>query len=185
MGWSAVAHPTSPSFSSWNPVKSPFVRHWFLAALAVVLAVGIGFSSALALLPEVSWLRPAIIATVMFVMALPLQTAAFGLALRSPRAPILGVAVSFGLVPLLAWAGVTAVQATFGLSRDTAFGILVAATVPCTLASASVWTRRAGGNDTVSIMVTIVTNSLCFLVTPAWLYAMLGRMPDFDPVAMV
>jgi sodium/bile acid cotransporter 7 len=166
-------------------VNTFFLRHWFLAALVVVLAVGMGFSSSLTPLPGLAWLRPAIIATVMFVMALPLQTASFGLALRQPRAPILGVLVNACLVPLLAWGAVTVVGATLGLKQDVAFGILVAATVPCTLASASVWTRRAGGNDTVSIMVTIVTNSLCFLVTPAWLHAMLGRMPEFDPVSMV
>jgi sodium/bile acid cotransporter 7 len=168
-----------------NPRAAAFARHWFLAALFAVLTTGIGFSSALTPLPAVVWLRPAIIITVMFAMALPLRTAAFAHALRSPRAPILGVLVNFVLVPLLAWGGVSVVGARLGLSQDTAFGILVAATVPCTLASASVWTRRAGGNDAVSIMVTIVTNGLCFLVTPAWLHAILGKMPDFDPVAMV
>jgi sodium/bile acid cotransporter 7 len=42
------------------------------------------------------------------------------------------------------------------------------------LASAAVWTRRAGGDDTVSILVTAITNLTCFLVTPFWLYVMTG-----------
>jgi hypothetical protein len=55
-----------------------------LAALAAVLAVGLSFSSTLASLPSVPWLRPMIIAGVMFLMALPLETASFGLAMLEP-----------------------------------------------------------------------------------------------------
>ncbi len=166
-------------------MRNLLVRHWFLAALLAVLTLGIGFSDSLVFLPRQSWLRPGIIVTVMFLMALPLRPAAFGNAVRHPRAPILGVLVNSILVPLLAWCVVIVLRATSTCGEDTLFGILIAATVPCTLASASVWTRRAGGNDAVSIMVTIVTNSLCFLIAPAWLFAMLGKMPDFDPLAMV
>jgi sodium/bile acid cotransporter 7 len=161
------------------------VRHWFLLALVVVLVIGIGGWRYVEFLLDVPWLRSAVIAAVMFLMALPLQTASFGIAFRKPLAPALGGAISFALVPLLAWGSVTFAQAVTDLSLNTASGILVAATVPSTLASASVWTRRAGGNDAVSMMVTIITNSLCFLVTPAWLAAMLGRVPAFDPVDMV
>ena len=42
----------------------------------------------------------------------------------------------------------------------------VAAVVPCTLASASVWTRKAGGDDSISMMTTVVTNLACLLVVP-------------------
>jgi sodium/bile acid cotransporter 7 len=77
-----------------------------------------------------------------------------------------------GLLPLFAW-GVS-----FLLRGDIAAGLLVAATTPCTLASASVWTRRAGGNDAVSILVTLLTNSVCFLVTPLWLGVMTGKAVD-------
>jgi sodium/bile acid cotransporter 7 len=166
-------------------VKRLFLQHWFLAALALVLVLGIGWSDTFRFLPELQWLRPAVIVTVMFLMALPLRLAAFTTAVRHPQAPALGVLVNSVLAPLAAWVLVAGLQVDAIGSRDTAFGILIAATVPCTLASASVWTRRAGGNDAVSIMVTIVTNALCFLITPAWLWMMIGRLPDFDPIAMI
>ena len=35
------------------------------------------------------------------------------------------------------------------------------------VASAAVWTRRAGGNDAVALIVTISTNLACFLLTLA------------------
>jgi sodium/bile acid cotransporter 7 len=54
-------------------------------------------------------------------------------------------------------------------------GLLVAAATPCTLASAAVWTRRAGGNDATAVLVTIVTNLLCVVVTPLWMVVFTGR----------
>jgi len=37
------------------------------------------------------------------------------------------------------------------------------------MAAASVWTRKAGGNDAVALLVTLITNGACFLYTPFWL----------------
>ena len=42
----------------------------------------------------------------------------------------------------------------------------------------AVWTRRAGGDDSLAIMVTIITNLLCFFVTPAWVYYLAGNETD-------
>jgi sodium/bile acid cotransporter 7 len=98
---------------------------------------------------------------------------------------MLATAINYGLLPLFAWGVTLALGRWPGLSEDIVFGILIAAAVPCTLASAAVWTRRAGGNDAAAIIVTIVTNLMCFVVTPAWLYAMIGKMPSFDPLSMV
>jgi sodium/bile acid cotransporter 7 len=72
--------------------------------------------------------------------------------------------MNFGLIPLVAW----------GLSRfqrveDFRFGLMVAASVPSTLAAAAVITRKAGGNDAVSLLITLATNLTCFLLTPLWL----------------
>ena len=53
--------------------------------------------------------------------------------------------------------------------------MIVAASVPCTQASAAVWTRRAGGNDTVAVLTTMATSLACFVVTPAWLELLAGR----------
>jgi sodium/bile acid cotransporter 7 len=84
-----------------------------------------------------------------------------------------------GLLPLLAWpmAGL--------LPGDLAVGTLVAATAPCTLASAAVWTRRAGGNDAVAIFVTILTNATCFLVTPFWLVLMTRQTAEIQLGEMI
>jgi sodium/bile acid cotransporter 7 len=118
---------------------------------------------------EAAWLRNAIVAGVLFLMAWPLESSAVWAAFRRPWAAMLAFALNLGLLPLVAW--------SFSplLRSDLAVGLLVAAAAPCTLASAAVWTRRAGGNDAVALMVTITTNLLCFLITPLWLLATTGR----------
>lgn len=61
------------------------------------------------------------------------------------------------------------------LGGEMGAGLIVLSATPCTLASASVWTRRAGGNDIISMLVTIATNSACFLVTPGWILLLTGN----------
>ena len=92
---------------------------------------------------------------------------------RQPKAPFLGAAVNFGLLPLAMWGAVSLLQQADFLSAwkgdDLSIGLLVVAATPCTLASASVWTRKAGGNDSIAIMVTVLTNASCFIISPCWL----------------
>ncbi len=113
-------------------------------------------------------MRNAIVATVLFLMALPLEASAMWKSVRRPLAPGLASLINLGAIPPIAW------LASQLLSPSLAAGLIVAGATPCTLASASVWTRRAGGNDAVSILVTIATNLTCFLVTPLWIFLLLG-----------
>lgn len=59
-------------------------------------------------------------------------------------------------------------------------GLIVVAAVPCTLASASIWTRRGAGNDAISMLVTLVTNLFCFLIAPATLGLLIGQTVEID-----
>jgi len=103
------------------------------------------------------------VVTVLFLMAFPLAFGDLHGAIRRPAAAILATVINAGILPLIAWG------AAWLSSGDFAIGINLMAAIPCTLASAAVWTRRAGGNDSIALIVTIVTNSLCFLITPFWL----------------
>jgi sodium/bile acid cotransporter 7 len=102
-------------------------------------------------------------------MSLPLDASAMWQAVRRPKAVLLAVAINYGLLPLTAW-GVS-----WALRPDLALGLLIVASIPTTQASCAVWTRRAGGNDAVAVMVTVVTNLFCFLLTPFWLATMTGN----------
>jgi sodium/bile acid cotransporter 7 len=139
-----------------------------MGCLLLVLAIGWAFHAPLDGFASSKALRNVIVATVLFLMALPLEAQAMLRSVRQPVAPLLGTAINFLLVPLLAWG------ASLLFVQDLAVGLLVAAAAPSTLASASVWTRRAKGNDSVSMMITIFTNLICFVATPAWVVVTTG-----------
>jgi sodium/bile acid cotransporter 7 len=102
-------------------------------------------------------------------------------ALSRPKAVLLAVAINFGLLPLTAWA------VSLAMRPDLALGLLIVASIPTTQASCAVWTHRAGGNDAVAVMVTVVTNVFCFVFTPFWLTTMTGAnvSGNIQPVKMM
>lgn len=153
------------------------LRHWFLSLLAVVLAGGIlvgpQWAEPLSRFPR-GWL----VATVMFLTALPMSFAQLATAVRATRAVGLALLLSMAVAPPLAWV------VGYALPASLAIGLVVAASVPCTLASAAVWTRRGGGNDAIALVVTLVTNLLCFVILPGWLWLLLRSEIALDPTAL-
>lgn len=150
-------------------------RHWFLVSLTAVFILGFCFPEFFRPFAEAKTLRSLIVASVLFLMALTLDTKSITASIRRPWPALLAAGVNVVLLPLVAW------LLSQLLSGDMKTGMLVTAAVPCTLASAAVWTRRAGGDDTVSILVTAITNITCFLTVPFWLYVTTGsKMSEAD-----
>jgi sodium/bile acid cotransporter 7 len=148
-------------------------QRWFLLALLAVLVAGIAAPPAMQ--PIVRWLPgDVIVAVVTFIMALPLETSALWRAVRRPGPAWLASALNSGVAPPLGW------LASRMLPAELATGVVLAACVPCTLATAAVWTRRAGGNDAVAFLVTMITNLACFVVVPTWLLLLIGVRADVD-----
>jgi len=153
-------------------------QRWFLFALLTMLAAGMLWPGPLG--PWVDQIpRSALVAAVMFLMALPLETASMWQAVRRPGPAWLAATLNAGLAPPLGW------LAGLVLPEELAIGMVVTATVPCTLVAATVWTRRAGGNDAVAILVTMITNLACFLVVPAWLKVLVGAEVSVDYASLV
>jgi sodium/bile acid cotransporter 7 len=153
-------------------------QRWFLFALLAMLAGGMLWPGQLR--PVVDFIpRIALVALVMFLMALPLETASMWAAVRRPGPAWLAAALNSGLAPPLGW------LAGMMLPEELAIGIVVTTTVPCTLVAATVWTRRAGGNDAVAILVTMITNLACFLVIPGWLKLLVGADVSVDYAGLV
>ncbi len=143
-------------------------KRWFLVGLVTLLSLGLTLGLTDPALGQVwreRFFRPrVIVAAVLFLMAFSLDTSRLGQSVRRPGPVLWASAVNYLLIPLLAW-----LVMDWQVGPDFRFGLMIAASVPCTLASASVWTRKAGGNDAVSLLSTILTNSVCFLATPFWL----------------
>jgi sodium/bile acid cotransporter 7 len=148
-------------------------QRWFLVVLVAVLVAGIAWPAAM--WPLARWLPDdVIVAVVTFVMAMPLETSALWRAVRQPGPAWLAAALNSGVAPPLGWV------ASRILPTELATGVILAASVPCTLATAAVWTRRAGGNHAVAFLVTMITNLACFIVVPAWLLFLIGVRAEID-----
>jgi len=154
-------------------------RHWFLIALVASLAIGFGLTDAVRPFADDPSIRSLITAGVLFLMGLTLPAESIRHNVRYPGPALLAIAVNTFLVPLLA------LPAMWLLSNDMAGGLIVTALVPSTLASAAVWTRKAGGDDATAMVVSVITNLACFLVVPAGLWLILGRSTEISPMDQV
>ncbi len=153
-----------------------FKKHWFLVGLVALvgggLSLGMTFSDATLKGWEdgrgfgaLAYRAPRLITqVVLFLMAFSLDSGKLRESLRAPLPVLWASLVNSAAIPLAAWS-------VLGLQADASFkmGLMIAASVPCTLAAVSVWTRKAGGNDAVSLLTTLLTNTMCFVVTPFWL----------------
>ena len=146
-----------------------FRKNWFLIALLVTLLTGFHCSEPLAWLASLDWLKWSTVAITMFLMAWPLEFGSLQRTISRPLAPVLACLLNLAVIPLMVWPLVGWVGGDLGA------GMMVAAATPSTLASAAVWTRRAGGDDSVAILVTILTNASCFLVMPFWIFVQTGN----------
>lgn len=148
--------------------------YWFLICLAVVLIVSHWGSSQLRFLADEPRLRSGIVFSVMFLMALPVPLRHVGDSLRKPGPSLLAIAINQLGLPLMAY------FVSRWLTAELGGGLIVSSVIPCTLASAAVMVRKAGGNDTIPVMVTLITTLFCFLVTPAWLWLFLAKTVHLD-----
>ena len=162
-------------------------RRWFLVALFLLIPWGmwLGYRAdqeQVSTFPKhlVELASGLLTATVLFLMSITLENRKLVQSFRSPAPVFWAVVINFILLPITAW-GMLSLQG----SEDFAVGLMVAACVPSTMAAASVWTRKAGGNDAVALLGTIVTNGSCFLVTPVWLKFALGDSVTLDTKEMI
>lgn len=119
-------------------------------------------------------------ATILFVMSFTLDSRLLWDAAKAPVPVAWACFINVVLLPLSAL-----VVARIQGSVDLAIGLIIACSVPCTMASASVWTRNAGGNDAVSLLVTLITNGFCFVIIPFWLAIGLGEDVHLDTLDLV
>ncbi len=137
-------------------------KHWFLLLLLVGILL-------VCLRPDwllwTAWLDPtACGAAAVFFSAWTLETHRLGRALARPWPALWAVAISYGLLPALALGGGRLLPAP-----DYRIGLLIIASVPCTLVSAVIWTRLAQGDEATALLITFLTNCTSWLATTAWL----------------
>lgn len=156
-----------------------FKRHWFLTLVAIGFAVGYFAAETIAPLLELPLLRDGVVFVVMFLMGVTLRADTIRASIARPLPGLIAIGVNVLVVPLLT------LPTMLFLPEKLFGGLWVAALVPCTLASASVWTRRAGGDDSVAMMTTVVTNLACVAVVPiglAWVLTRTSQISAADQI---
>ncbi len=155
-------------------IRKFLAGNWFIIGLVISLATGLMAHERLSPLAAANWLQSTIVFIVMWMMSAPIPIELIRKSVGRPWPPILASIMNLGFLPLLAYCLAPL------LNTELAGGLIIAACVPSTQASAAVWTRKAGGDDTVAVFVTLITNVACALITPALLVWLIGRSVKID-----
>jgi sodium/bile acid cotransporter 7 len=155
-------------------MKEFFLKRWFLLLLVVGLTLAAWMPRSLQ--PMAGVLEPKLIVSVaLFLMAWCLQSRHLWSTLLRPWPAIWAVVISYGLLPALGWIAGRLLDVA-----DFRVGLLIAASVPCTLASAVLWTRMAQGNEATALLVTLLTTATSWLATTGWLILGTGTQVALD-----
>ena len=154
-------------------------RHGFLVLMLAALAAT--FATPRALEAATRRVEPRLtVAASLFLMALTLPTRALLGEFARPAAALWAVLVSYGFAPAAAWLAGQLVT-----SPDLRVGLQLASCVPCTLASAVLWTRLAGGNEATALLAVLGTTVSSWLATTLWLQATTGADVSLDLAEMM
>src|SRR5437879_1413657 len=127
-------------------------KRWFLLLIVAGCALAWFAPGALA------WTRFApprvVMPLALFLVAWTLESRHLAQAVRRPGAALWGVFVGYSFPPLVGWAAGSLLPSDFQI------GLLVCTAVPCTLASAALWTRLAGGDEATAILGTAVSTGV-------------------------
>ena len=143
-------------------------KRWFL--LAVLLGFGIVWLWPGAMAWTQSVKPRLVIPLALFLVSWTMDGGRLLGALKNPAPALLAVVVSYTLPPLVAWW----CGALLPL-EDLRIGMLICACVPCTLASAVIWTRLAHGDEAQALLASFAGSGLSWLVTPTWLASLTGQ----------
>jgi sodium/bile acid cotransporter 7 len=154
-------------------------KHWFL--LLLVGGLGLAMWQPGLLRPVTRGLPPLVlVAPALFLMASGLDSRRLFQAVLRPLPALWAVMISYGAVPLVAWLASPLLP-----NADLRIGLMISASVPCTLASAVLWTRMAGGNEATALLVILLTTASSWLVTTSWLFVGTGTQVQMDPAGMM
>jgi sodium/bile acid cotransporter 7 len=154
-------------------------RNWFLLLLTACIALA--WTLPVLVRPLTSWIPPQlVVALSLFLTSWALESRRLWQALRRPWAALWALAVGYVALPLFA-----VLLGPLCPHPDLAFGLLLMASVPCTLSSAVVWTRLAGGDDALALLSVLLMTGSAWLFTPLCLTLAAGSSVELPLGAMM
>ncbi|MCW8128957.1 MAG: bile acid:sodium symporter [Planctomycetota bacterium] len=157
-------------------IYSLLAKQWFLVLLLAMVLLGVVWPQpGLALYKTVG--HKPFIFLLLLLPGILLNASELVRGLGSYKALLLSLAGTYVILPALYFLMAPLVG---GMSTPAGIGLLAMGAAPTTLASAAVWTRMAGGNTGLCIVMTVLSNGLNFLIGPLVLKATLGRSHSFS-----
>ncbi len=160
-------------------IRSYFVKRWFMILTILGIFAAVQFPNQTSQFFRYIEVRH-VAAIGLFFMSASLSIKRLIEAMIRPGPVLLALAISWGVAPLLAY--------YFGpllLPEKYVVGLIAVCVVPCTLASASVWTGMGGGNQAVAMMMTVLTNTFVFIGTTGWLVLLTGQDVPIDTPRLI
>src|SRR5262249_27251831 len=146
---SRLADPPAPPQSRGTRMTAFLAKRWFLLVLIAGIAVA---AVAPGMLRWTEGVRPQpIMALALFLAAWTLESRSLYQSFLKPWPALWAVAISYLFLPALGWLTGLLLPVV-----DFQIGLMICASVPCTLASAVLWTRMAGGNEATALLATFI-----------------------------
>ena len=114
-----------------------------------------------------------------FFIALTITPNQFQMAFKKPKAVLLGLALNFGMMPLLTW-GLTKLLIQDDLM---ATGIILVGVTPCAV-NASVWTSLLEGDTSISLAINALTMLLAVVLIPPLMLLFTGSSININAASL-
>ena len=155
------------------------IQRWFLVAILAGVALALALPRAVH-----AWTRElpphVVIAVALFLMAWTMPGRSLAGEMRRPWAALWAMVISYGYLPCAGW-----LVGMLAPSQDVSVGLLLAASVPCTLASCVLWTRLAGGNEATALVTVLGCTLSSWFFTTFWLAVTTGAKVEIPVLKMM
>jgi predicted Na+-dependent transporter len=160
-------------------IQSFLAKNWFFGAMFLILVLGLQFP---VIGGTIKPFTKPLIFSAMFVMGIRQDFSAFVSSIKNYKAILFCLFCSFLVMPLLGYA----VGKLFFPSNPLMFtGVMISSAVSTTMVSAIVWTSITKGNESLAMVLSIITSIACVFAAPLVLYISLKATIEIPVIKMI
>ena len=162
-----------------DTIRVFLTKNWFFGAMFLVLLFGLQFP---VLGGSIKPYTKPLIFSAMFVMGIRQDFSSFVSSIKNFKAILFCLFSSFVVMPLLGYA----IGKLFFSSNPLMFtGVMISSAVSTTMVSAIVWTSITKGNESLAMVLSIITSIACVFAAPLVLYVSLKATIEIPVVKMI
>jgi predicted Na+-dependent transporter len=160
-------------------IQNFFAKNWFFGAMFLILVVGLQLP---VLGGTIKPFTKPLIFSAMFVMGIRQDFSAFISSIKNLKAILFCLFSSFLVMPLLGYA----IGKLFFSTNPLMFtGVMISSAVSTTMVSAIVWTSITKGNESLAMVLSIITSIACVFAAPLVLYVSLKATIEIPVIKMI